>query len=308
MKLGVIGDYHVTSHRPIRRTDDYLATLLRKLEKALSIFKEQGCDHIIQVGDFFDTPTVSNHVEAEMIRILKKLPKPIYVIYGQHDISGHSATTLPNSPLAVLHSAGVVKLITSDPYSLSDENTHLYAASFGEEVPTPIHPSSYNILVTHRMIGDRPLYPGQILEGPKTFLRKNTDFNLVLCGDYHYRFVEINNDQVIVNPGAMVRKTISKYDLAHEPKVSVIETKTQAVEFFSLNAAPVEDVFDLSNKNVTLGDDTRIIDFIEKLREKEGTQVSWKQTLAAFLDKYNTSDSVRELIDVALEEVVSASS
>ena len=311
MKLGLLGDTHFTNKAPERRLDNYFEIQMNKLAQAFDIFKTHKCDCIIQVGDFFDSPYVSNRVEATIIEFLigHLADKPIYCIFGQHDISGHSVSTLLNSPLAVLESSRVVKIL-NDKASYSKwfrikgfmTCVRIYGASFGEVVPVPENPNDYNILVIHKMIGDRPLYPGQELIQPRQFLRNNPDYQLVVCGDYHYRFIDTYQDRTIINPGAMVRKTISKFDLEHKPAVVIFDTDTSKVEVIELVVEPVEKVFDL--KRIEKSDNQVLVNFVEKIRESKGKErAGWKEILLKVLEERKSSAEVKAVIDSCLDEI-----
>lgn len=309
MKIGLLGDNHLTNHSPIRRKDDYFETHLGKLRQAFDIFCDHNCRAVLQVGDFFDTPTVANRVEIAAINLIQgkwrgelgvDRHSPVFLVYGQHDISGHSATTLPNSPLSVLEAASVISFLGPKPKSLG-ERIKLYGAPFGEEPPEVENTDAYNILVTHRMIGDRPLWPGQVLEGPRNFLRKFPDYNLVVCGDYHYRFTEICNGRTIINPGAIVRKTIGKFDLEHKPAVVVFDTEANDFEIIELKVGAVEEVFDL-RRDVKMEEDG-VLQFIERLQANQGSHVAWKETLEQVLKEKEASATVKHIIDQTLEEV-----
>jgi len=307
MLLGVLGDLHLTNHRPVRRIDDYWQTQIEKFEQSLQIVKK--CDVVIQVGDFFDSPYVANRVKATIIELIKKhLTNPIYCIFGQHDISGHSELTFNNSPLAVLQAAGVVELLGSTVtlFPHDGEILHAFGASFGQPIPEPEDQAELNLLVTHQMIGDRPLYPGQELQAPKQFLIDNPGFQFIFCGDYHYRFQQTYQKRLIVNPGALVRKSISEWDLAHQPAVMLVDTKTRAVSEHLLNVCPANKVFDLSRSEEK---DTEILlQFIEALQAREGTAISWKEVLQDVLQKQvlqdpTTRTSIRKLVDEVFDQL-----
>jgi hypothetical protein len=320
VKIGILGDLQLTNKAPTRRIDDYFQTQLRKFNQALTIFEENNCSCIVQPGDFFDAPTVSNQVKATIISLLNAYfgnssvtTKRIYCCWGQHDVVGHSKYTLPNSPLAVLEAAEVVKVLSGEPTVVGkvseDDGTRvcLYGAGFGEDIPEP-YEDCYNVLVTHRMIGDRSLWPGQELVGPRNFLIEHPEFNLVVTGDYHYRFYENWNGRIILNMGALVRKTISKFDLEHEPAVGVFDTSCNSLEIYELCAKPVTEVFDLSSEIKDKGRDDEVrkellAELVERLKQGSGKLLGWKHILAKVLEERKSSLDVREAVDKALEEV-----
>ena len=307
MLLGILGDQHLTNHRPVRRIDDYWQAQLDKFDYELQTVKH--CDAVFQVGDFFDSPYVANRVKAVIIELIKKhLTRPIFCIFGQHDISGHSALTLDNSPLAVLQAAGVVELLGSTVTLIPDGNEilHVYGASFGQPIPEPEDQVDLNVLVTHQMIGDHPLYPGQELQAPKQFLIDNPGFNFIFCGDYHYRFWQKYKNRLIINPGALLRKTISEWDLAHQPAVMTVETRTRLVGEHLLPVHPVKEVFDLSRTEEKSNE--VLLQFIEALQAREGTVISWKEVLEQVLQAQIANDpdnmkEIRKLIDLVFDQL-----
>jgi DNA repair exonuclease SbcCD nuclease subunit len=301
MIIGQLGDLHLTNKRPVRRLDDYFQTQLTKLEFGLTALKNKGCTTFIQVGDFFDTPFVANKVESAVISLLNKLDIRIYCVFGQHDISGHSISTLPNSPLTVLQAANVVKIVGVEDVIDLGENHFLYGSPFGQEIPAVKEKTAYNILITHRMIGDKPLWPGQILESPKKFLVENLDFNLVCIGDYHYRFDQAYKNQLMVNTGAMLRHTIGVRDLSLIPSFGIIDSKTNQITYLNLPHQPKEMVFDLHKEENN--DKDVILSLIQKLQEQEEQEVHWKEILKLVIKERNASESVKTCIDKILEEV-----
>jgi len=307
MLLGIFGDLHLTNRAPVNRIDDYWETQKWKFQKALDIFDKRGVDLVIENGDFFDTTTVACKVKAEIIQLLLANgfydQNRIFCVYGQHDISGHSKYTLPNSPLAVLQSARVVKILDDKPvYAGAGNSCHaFYGSSFGEPIPEPSE-EFYNVLVTHRMIGDKALWPGQVLTGPRSFLRKNPKFNLIICGDYHYRFVETWNGRTIINPGALVRKTRSKFDLEHIPAAVIFDTDTREVEVVELGAKPIEQVFDLT-RPPEKKDNKILVELVEKLRIGGKKLSGWKHFLIKVLEERNSRQEIRDIIDERLDRV-----
>lgn len=315
MKLGMIGDFHLTSHRPDRRKDDYLETLLGKLRQALDLFSNQGVHWVLQAGDFFDSPTVSNRVKSEVIQLLRSYETlRVLCCYGQHDITGHSAATVPNSPLAVLESAEAVAMLNSNPWDLLQLGTdgiYVYGASFGEDVPTPKDASGTNILVTHRMIGDRPLYPGQPLESPRAFLRQHPEYNIVLCGDYHYPFQDSYEGRLILNVGALARKTITDVDMGLKPSVAIVDTEMMEVEWIPLQVEDPEDIFDLSRDVKPLKNEVALEKLVEELRKQQttGQTGAWQSALLAVLSEKEglfekqAFQEMKQELDEAMQEI-----
>jgi len=172
-------------------------------------------------------------------------------------------------------------------------DVNLYGASFGEDIPEVIT-EGFNVLVTHRMIGDRPLYPGQELQGPRSFLRKYPEFDLVCCGDYHYRFDDGVQDRVILNPGVMMRKTLKEADMEHDPAVYTFDTQERKFKIIPVPCEPITKVMNLdrTTKRVPI----ELEDLIRKIQLGKASQIGWKNILLRVMEQRKTVNSVRDVI------------
>ncbi len=308
MRFLILGDTHFTNTAPGRRIDEsYLATQMMKVTQVAEIYHERHCDCLIQPGDFFDSPRVSNEAIAAVVDFLRAAQMEVLCVYGQHDIAGHSESTFVRSPLRVLEAAGVVKILDNSHGTPLEKGVVVYGASFGQEVKRLSNTVFYPVLVTHQMVGDNPLYPGHDIMHPMTFLRKHKDYRLIICGDYHYRFAVQSEGRWCVNSGAMVRKTIAKQDLEHRPAVILVDTDPRgplSPEVIELDVQPVEDVFDLSIGVKTAAHDSQALaKFLENLKEVEGCQIGWKEVLLRLYEEKKTPDNIRELISECIEEM-----
>ena len=319
MKIGLIGDLHLNSTAPRKRLDeDYLETQLAKLDQAFMIFTDQDCDIVLQPGDWFDTQTVAKRVISESIRqVLRSgYGEHTYAVWGQHDVSGHSEATVPNSPLTVLEASQVLTVLGSEPvYPEGAHGWHhsgsqadgapvaLYGAPFGMPIPKPVNKDEYNILVGHIMVGDKNLYPDQHITMSKRFLKNNADFDLIFLGDYHYRFAAHTGNRSIINMGAMMRKTVAEMDKALEPACGVFDTETNELDTFKLNVAPVAQVLDLTPEIAKTDNSDVLASLVDKLHDSKTVLCDWKRTLTEVLDELKANEGSREWIDKALEEV-----
>ena len=305
MRLLLIGDTHFTLTSPERRKDFYFKTQMRKFDEAVAIAVDYECSLILQSGDFFDSPLVSRTAEAALITKLRKfLEIPVVCTYGQHDISGHCAATYESSPLNVLAAANAINVVHNQQVYREGESgasVDIWGAAFGEEVPEIENKTAYfNVLIIHKMIGDKELWPGQELASPVAFLKNNPGFDLVLAGDYHYRFLQEYKGRWMINPGALMRKTISQRDLEHKPAVVVFDTLTKQAEVIELTVEPIEKVFDLTPEIKT--DDSALMNFIESLKNSNSQLVGWKNILLDVMKKRKSSEGVRKQIEQAMSE------
>jgi len=312
MKIGVFGDLHLTNKTPKRRKDSYPEACARKIIQATEFFESKGCRYVFQPGDFYDSPTVAKKVESEAIRLFKSLgygdELEFFCCFGQHDISGHSKSTLPNTPLAVTESAGVLEIVGEEPGHIvtTDKNReyYIYGASFGQDIPKVKKPNAFNILLTHRMVGNRQLWPTQALENPRKLLRTQPDYNIIICGDYHYAFQDGLKDQLILNPGLLARRTKSDINFGHEPGVCVVDTETLQVEWFKFEVEPSNELFDFTEEKVIdKGALNRFVQNLKESKKNKGKRTLWKKVLCRVIAEKVPSKGALHEIEVAEEEL-----
>jgi exonuclease SbcD len=295
---------HLTDRAPEKRKDNYYTTQFGKFEQSLDIGREEECEAVIQPGDFFDSPNVGNHVISDTIKLLKNYNFPLYTIYGQHDISGHTETTWYRSPLRVLEEAGVLKLLKTTGTAIGG-NINCYGSSFGTKTPECDDTTKFNILVIHSMIGDKELFPGQDIMKPTSFLQLYRDYNLIVCGDYHYNF-SVNDalsdrKRWIVNAGCMLRKTIGQRDLDHKPGVLIYDTVANTLRRRELAVKPISEIFDLVSSTEKKKE---FSDFIESLKASGKFKVGWKNILLRLLRERKTLPGVKEKLDLVMVDVL----
>lgn len=309
MKLMILGDRHFTDRKPEKRLDEnYFETQLGKFRQEIKIYREKGCDAMLQPGDFFDSPNVSNYVIATLIKLLRKEDIMIHCVSGQHDVVGHSMATLRRSPLKVLEAAGVVKIVGQDGIRMSTEiKVDLFGCSYGCEIPQEVSNDGFNILLIHAMIGDKELYPGQDMISPQKFAKDNNQFGLTICGDYHYTFctkkwaVCEGYNNCVVNAGCLVRKSVAEKDLAHKPCVFIYDTSNESCEKIELKVASINTVFDLTE--VEKKENSELMKFIETLRDSSQSLVTWYDVLLKVYKEKKTNENVKKVIDECLVEV-----
>jgi len=303
MKILLWGDGHISARRPGKRTDtDYFAVVLSKIREILSIAKQHECDAILQAGDLFDSPDVGHGTVSQVLRVLRHSDIPLHGIWGQHDVTGHSASTVYRSPLMELDAAGAWTMLDTDPTMFKrSQAVDIYGSSFGESIPEVQHADHFNILVTHRMIGDKPLWPGHDLTKPQGFMRAHPEFSLVFVGDYHYRFIEEYKGRIMVNSGCMMRLTVAERDMYQVPAVVVFDTVTMEYEIVVLTSAPnADDVFDDSVQELT--DNAKLMTFIERLKSQQSSSIGWRHILLRVFGERNTHKRVVNIINDCLAE------
>lgn len=299
MKFLFLGDAHLCYRGPSSRTDVLFETQLNKMSQVLEIYKREECDFFVQAGDLFDNPRPPNIVMAAYIDLFKQAGVKIHAVLGQHDLSMHSLESVSRSAINVFRSAGILHVLSGDPVLIGD--FAIYGASWGEEVPKAKY-DRRSMLVLHKMIGSKPLYPGHDIIKPKAFLHNYKAFEVVLCGDYHYRFLDQEADRTIINCGAMTRMSVAVNDLELKPAVAIYDTTDRSTKFIELSVKPIDEVF-LLDKSGAEDHKSTVLGFVEKLKESSGVTVSFRDNLRKFFELQQTPVEVQDVILATLEEV-----
>jgi len=299
-KLLIVGDLHLRTRTPRRRKEaDFEAVCLGKLKQIVEIGRKRA-DFVIQVGDFFHHPDPSKGLIAGVIEVLQEqisfedCPLYWYAIHGQHDLRYHSKEAAKRSALKVLDAAGVLNIVDDDmDAALSG---FLFGAPFGQ-TPPPCPDSGYNVLVSHVMVGDKPLWPGHELTGPEEYVKKNPGFNLYVVGDYHYPFSVKVGDAWVINAGAVLRMTADERDRTRKPKVVLFDTDTNTPTDIYLDVTPEADAFDLDGYTSDKAHEVERADFAamaDALRKSGKTGVNFGENLAKAMDELEIKKGIRD--------------
>lgn len=302
MKILLTGDKHIRYQAPENRIDDFFETQINKEREMLEIASDTGCECILQPGDFFDNPNPPRYVLSRYIELYNEFKLPIYTVMGQHDTSMRNLDqTVMRTATYLLQSAGVVKIVGLDKLPVMlDANTTLYGISFDQEYEPKPQEEGFNILMAHASVGDKPLYPGHVLPGPRDYARKHGGFSLILLGDYHYPYEDSWQGCDIINCGVSIRKTVDKRELELKPKVIVYDTEKHSHEIHYLQIRPWGEVFQIVEKPA---DTNRIMEFIESLKYNSGNSMSFASNLRLFYQNNVVRPEVKDIIAQAMEQV-----
>lgn len=244
MKLILTGDWHLRATTPAKRKDDFKATQRRKVEKILDLAEEHNA-HIIQTGDVFDTEDPARGLVNEYLELLNSRRR-IFSVPGNHDVYGADLGTVPRTAFQTLVAGGAIVPLSHEPTDIA--GVHIYGHTYMHEdaAPTPVSKDAFNILVTHEMVLKDKLWKEQEdFVYAADYMKRQRGWDVILCGHYHYQFMEKVGDRVILNPGAIVRIKRSKGDMAMSPGVVLLDTEKRTCDWYSLDAAPVEEVFEM---------------------------------------------------------------
>lgn len=314
MKLLFLSDIHVMVSRPKARLDNNIKqTLERKLTYVFDWAEERNAV-ILQAGDFVETPR-NWHLLPWLQEFLFQWGKYplLHLVYGQHDLYQHSEESKKATILGVLETAKLIRILTAEPVMIEGEpSVYLYGCSYGQQVPKPIISRAerhLNILVIHRMVLSKKIWQKQIeYDWAPKFLREHNQYDFILCGDYHYKFLYHTNDgRTILNTGCMLRKTASVKDIQHKPGFFVHDTDWERgqVRWYPIPHATAGKVLTRKHLEKQLEVDetmdelaTQIAKRAKKARGKK--VVNFENALLNFMDVNKTHSGVRNFVLQAL--------
>ncbi len=298
MKILLTGDWHITAKRPENRIDDYYQAIKRKITFIFETAKENDIITILQAGDMTDSPIMSWATFIDLYELFGQYPEiDIYTIFGQHDLKfRNTGSTALNSLATVCKN---IHLLSNGilPLNLVGKDTFAYGSSYGENVPEITTDGFFNILITHRMMIQDKLWEGQEeYTQAGSFLRANA-FNVILSGDNHQGFIVDSKLQKkhLFNPGSLMRSKVDQ--LEHEPFIIIFDTDTSTYEKIMVPIEPADKVFNIEKVVKEKAKDQNLEAYVSGMLESKEIGLKLEDNLNTFMDKNQTEQSVREILE-----------
>lgn len=312
MRFLITGDWHIDKDTIKTRQDNIFATCIGKLGEIFQIAKTHKCSAILQPGDFFESHKANDFIKQYVIDYLKSdmANIPIYTVFGQHDLRYHSSN-INNTPLKVLHSAGVVSFLGRKPLVYPQDHINIYGASWFEDVPEIWKDlTGTNILVCHKMIVDTKIWEGQedFVYG-KTFLAKN-NFDLIVSGDNHKQFVIHSGTgatigkRLLVNCGSLLRTRIDQGD--HKPCVFIYDTDPDenglVLEQIFLTIQDFDKVIKVEEATRIKAENEKLKEFVNALSvDTQLTGINYKRNVYDYIS--NNKDKIDSTMRTFIDDV-----
>ena len=290
-KFLLLSDIHLLWDNPIGRLDNAHEAQLRKLKFVLD-WAEENEATILQAGDFFDRPR-SWYLLPEIMGLVGKYKVDWFMIFGQHDVYLYSQETRSATSLGILEKAGLVHILDESPIRIADDRglIKLYGVSYGQSVPKVQDDSSLNILVIHAPIAEKALWPGHDYMDATKFLNEHKDFDIILCGDIHRKFLIKEEGRVICNTGCMIRKSVDLWD--HRPCFFVYNTgKRFQIEEIEILHEPSEIVLSREHIDKSERIDAMLDKFVQSVGEEFEADVDFVSSLWKFVSENKVNQEV----------------
>jgi len=290
-------DWHIRESKPKCRTDNYLETQDKKITFIFQLAQKNRCPILIS-GDLGHEPNWSCHLLRWFIYKIKKYNVDIYAIIGQHDTHYHNLKNWRKSAIGVLGTAGVINLIGTKYHFPPNEikKFHLIPFPYGRPMKK-IDNSGYSVskpmvAMTHQMVINKKLWPGQVAIKGHQLLRKYPQYQLILSGDNHSPFVSEYEGRILVNPGSVFRQNADEID--HKPRIYLWYSTNNTVKPIYI---PIEEgVVSRDHIEEKTERDERFDNYIQKMKLGYKVGTSYKKNLNKYFRKNVVEKNVIERI------------
>jgi DNA repair exonuclease SbcCD nuclease subunit len=299
MKILFLSDLHLVVDNPIARLDDLTEIQWSKLDWVYKYAKKNGIELILQAGDLTHT--------KRSWSLLKRLADFFsfyygiltWIVKGQHDSYFHDLDN-NKTTTGILLSAGLLTLL--DKNGRSSKGVTVYGTSYGEEVPCDLKESRYNILVIHAPIAEKGI-PGVNYIDALQFLKEHDEYDFILCGDIHEKFLIKHKGRFICNTGPMLRMEATKYMFDHRPCFFVVDTiKKDMIEEVLIPTAPAKLVLSRDHIEKQKQRQDEFNDFIERVKDASGiSSVDFLENLNLIMKKNKTPLAVKKIVEKYME-------
>lgn len=262
MKLLFFTDTHIRGNSPRGRKDSFPETVAEKLKEVVALAEEHGVHAVLHGGDLFDTPGPSLAVSREFLGIFRRMPAPVYIIAGNHDLFGQNPATMHRTMLGLAAELGLFRVLQPGvPEYLSDGNVtvQLTGQHFHYEIDRRDPVLDYTVKavncdaavhMVHGMLLKRPVYPGAAC----TLIEKiadKTEALFTLAGHAHLGFQDTEwEGKFFLNPGALVRISALEREIKRRPSVLLLDFSACPPKYKKIplrSALPGEEVLDRSH-------------------------------------------------------------
>lgn len=266
MKLIYMQDFHLSGKSPENRLDNYTESMLLKLAEILEIAKQNKVKYIIDGGDFFESPLISNILLDIVLDKIEANKIEWKILFGNHGMLSHHIENSNATSLA--HAIRRSKYITYLE-TIEDDNCFIQGIEYKHDIESELKEKGIfhskkdklTIAIVHALITEKPL-PYSAMHLCYRDIKSNYDY--ILISHNHHPFEFKLGNSTILDIGCVGRRKIDEQDI--KPSVLLIDTDNKKFEIIKLTIARNgKDVFDLEKIEKTKKFEGNINNFINSL-------------------------------------------
>jgi len=293
-------DIHISDPNPRSRTDNFKGAIFNKLSQMKMACNKLNADGAIIAGDLYNlkTPIRNSHnLNKNLIRIFNEFKCPIYMIEGNHDLTGDRLDSIEEQPIGVLFEDKTLIQLRHEIIEKNGIKVSLVGVPYQENIDlTNLNIPSKKDCITQ--ICAMHLYAS--LKGGYLFEERLYGYDelatlspdVFILGHYHLdQGIYKQNDKYFINIGSLSRGTIADEDIKHHPQIGFIKisvtdnTPSYNIRPIRLKIRPADEVFDLKKKK-EIKEEKRVIDlFVDKLASETST------------DDIKNADKIDDIVD-----------
>lgn len=298
MKIAIVGDPHIAQGFRAR-TDDYLHTVLNKIE-----YIAQENDYIIFLGDLFDASNMSTYIFNETYKVFSKFPNKCHSILGNHDMFHRNLGSLYRTTIGSLFLTQVLQVHT-DSFRINGlEFVPVLTNTPIDKIP--VDDTNSKILLGHKYF-EMWACPEESLE-EDDITRLN--YRYVFLGHDHMPYDPMKiGPSVLYRPGSLTRTTTDFYNKDRVIRYYQIDLDENAmkngVEFYTIVEKTIptlksEEVylkgsFDKPVEKAPKVDTSNLKKLLARFDKKSASNISLDQTLRKLGGSDETVFYIREL-------------
>jgi exonuclease SbcD len=262
-------------------------------------------------------PNKNTHgLVRELIEIFKKFKCPVYMIPGNHDLTGNNLESLREQPLGVLFASGAVINLTDEKLSKKGhrglgESTIPKISLVGIPYIEDLDPASITLPPKENCIAQicvMHLYAGP--QAGSVFRERLYGYDeisvlgsdIFVIGHYHVdQGIQVLNDKHFINLGAVTRGSLAEENINHQPKIGVIKISHKndktliETTHIALQIKPAEEIFDLVKREKEKKEVAEIQKFVDQLIIGTSS-VTTHESIESQIDKLGVAKAVREKV------------
>lgn len=277
----IVGDPHIRYTAPTFRKDNFFEELKDKINQVNIIAKENYAK-VICLGDFFNS-----YVEDYFELIMYDLANMIYgwsSIIGNHDCKNVEG---------ILKGTSFGALVQVDTLRVFENNKFDVFHYYNRKDFTG--KSTKQVAFIHDYIMPK----GTKVNFDYKECTEN-DYRVVFCGHYHYPYDITVGGTRYINPGSLMRLTVSELELKRTPEVILFNDETFEIKHIPLKVKPLEEISNPLEENKL--DKTFESKFANMLLES-GLANNDSNDIINLLKKNNVNTDIINYIDIKLKEL-----
>ncbi len=304
-------DIHISDNGPRSRVDNFKETVLGKIAQMRMAASKLNADAVIIAGDLFNlkNPARNSHnLNIELIEVFKQFSCPIYMIEGNHDLTGNRLESIDDQPLGVLFKDETLIQLRNEILEKDGVKISLVGVPYEEglDLETLEIPEKGDCVC---QVCAMHLYAG--LKGGMLFKDRLYGYDelekfspdIFVLGHYHIdQGIHEQNGKYFINIGSFTRGTLSDEDIDHNPQIGYIKIAvdegevTYALRSINLKVKPSSEVFDLVKREQEKQENKEIELFVEKLASEvvEETATDKEKSINDLIDSMSIVKEVRD--------------